>query len=84
MAIGSEVQTHIGRRANGSAFHPVWYVCSLPQCTKGSQRAPKTSAEQNSDWGWTAKRSEAMQLSAYWQRRFLAEGRRIGRARRIE
>jgi hypothetical protein len=30
------------------------------------------------DWGWTDKPHEAMILTPYWQRRFLADQRRCG------
>lgn len=30
------------------------------------------------DWGWTDVASEAMELTPYWQRRFLADQRRCG------
>ena len=79
MAIGSEIQTHIGTRVGRSIYHPTWYVAELPG-HDGSKRVKGSK----SDWGWTTDRSKAIELSPYWQRRFLADRRRCGREARIE
>ena len=77
--IGAETQLHIGTK---TGWHPTWYVADLPG-HNGTKRI-RTGPEVNSDWGWTADRGQAIQLTPYWQRRFLADRRRVGREARIE
>ena len=75
--IGAEMQLHIGKK-----WHPTWYVADLPG-HNGTTRI-KDGPERNSDWGWTGVGGKAIQLTPYWQRRFLADRRRVGREAQIE
>jgi hypothetical protein len=76
MMIGSEQQTHIRAR---SGYAPVWYVADLP-----GHDGLKRVRFSKSDWGWTTERARAIPLSEYWQRRFMADRRRVNRQPRLE
>lgn len=49
---------------------PRWYVADLPGCN-GIVRI-KVGDGRRSDWGWTTDPAKAIQLTPYWQKRFLA------------
>lgn len=55
--------------------HTRWYVSDLPGHI-GTARA-LTAAGRKADWGFSPKREQAIDLSPYWQRRFLAYYRGI-------
>jgi hypothetical protein len=38
----------------------------------------ETPGDDGADWGYTQEVAKAKQLSVYWQRRFLADMRRVG------
>ena len=82
MTIGSAVQLHTGIRSAAGVYRPTWYITSLPGHNHDGSRCIGT--ERNSDWGWTAKREQAIDLSPYWQRRFLADQRRCNREGTLE
>ena len=48
-----------------SAQRPVFYVASIP-------------GDGGKDWGYHTDQKKALPLSAYWQRRFAADCRRVG------
>lgn len=55
--------------------HTIFYVSDLPGHS-GTVRI-KTGAERNADWGYSSERKHAINLTPYWQRRFLADMRRV-------
>jgi hypothetical protein len=50
--------------------HERWYVADLPG--HNGDKPIKSGNGKRSDWGWTTDRKQALSLSPYWQRRFMA------------
>lgn len=68
----TESQTAIASRQWSK--YETFYVTDLPG---HNGIKPAIGMERNADWGYSNQRNHALRLTSYWQRRFMADMRRV-------